>query len=122
MRTLDLTTKAGRKDLLMKQASSSDTMRDLAHDLINQLTVIDLSVFHLRTVLASDASAAQRDLAQLATVIEKALSTGKRLSLEINSSAAVHREQNFRLTLAPLGLTNLSSSNSDRPVKGPKVS
>jgi hypothetical protein len=86
MRALDVTTKTGTKDLLMKQASGSDTMRDLAHDLMNQLTVVDLCVFQLRTVsppAIADASAA--DLARIARVIEEALHTAKRLSLEINS-------------------------------------
>jgi hypothetical protein len=94
MRILDVTTKAGRKDLLMKQPSGSNTMHNLAHDLMNQLTVIDLCVFQLRTVSPpATAVTSPVDLAQVARVIEEALRTAKRLSLEISSSTSKSGEQ-----------------------------
>ncbi|MGH7810279.1 MAG: hypothetical protein ACREP5_08390, partial [Candidatus Binatia bacterium] len=85
MRTLDVTTKTGRKDLLTKQASGSDTMRDLAHDLMNQLTVIDLCVFQMRAASSPAITVTSPvDLARIARVVEEALCTAKRLSLEIS--------------------------------------
>src|SRR5574341_1605504 len=98
MRPLDVTTKTARKDLLMKQASASDTMRDLAHDLMNQLTVIDLSVFQLRAASPpATAVTSPVELARIARVVEEALRTAKRLSLEIGSSTSKLGEQ----TVAP---------------------
>jgi hypothetical protein len=94
MRTLDLTTKTGRKDLLMKEASGSNTMRDLVHDLMNQLTVIDLCVFQLRAASPpATAVTSPADLARIARVVEDALRTAKRLSREISSSAGKLDEQ-----------------------------
>jgi hypothetical protein len=98
MRTLDVTTKPGRKDLLIKQTSGSDIMRELAHDLMNQLTVIDLCIFQLRTVSPpATAVTSPVGLAQIARVVEEALRTAKRLSLEIGSSTGKSGEQ----TVAP---------------------
>lgn len=98
MRTLDVTTKTGRKDLLIKQTSGSDIMRDLAHDLMNQLTVIDLCVFQMRSVSPPATTVTSPvELAQIARVVEEALRTAKRLSLEISSSAGKSGEQ----TVAP---------------------
>jgi hypothetical protein len=86
MRTLDVTTKTGRKDLLIKQTSGSDIMRELFHDLMNQLTVIDLCIFQLRAASPpATAVTSPADLAQIARVVEQALRTAKRLSLEISS-------------------------------------
>jgi hypothetical protein len=94
MRTLDVTTKTGRKDLLRKHPSGSDIMRDLAHDLINQLTVIDLCVFQLRAVSPpATAVTSPADLARIARVVEEALRTAKRLSLEISSPTGKPDEQ-----------------------------
>ena len=86
MRTLDVTTKTGRKDLLRKHASGSGIMRELAHDLMNQLTVIDLCIFQLREASPpATAVTSPADLARIARVVESALRTAKRLSLEISS-------------------------------------
>ncbi|HLN85184.1 MAG TPA: hypothetical protein VK200_01955 [Candidatus Limnocylindrales bacterium] len=60
---------------------ASNGGRDIVHDLMNQLTVIDLCVFELRSTVDPFA------LAALERAVENALRSAKRLAAEVNSAA-----------------------------------
>jgi len=84
MATFPMPTKPNRDELSNQRACQLDANdgREIVHDLMNQLTVIDLCVFQLRsTVNPFTLSALER-------AVESALRSAKRLSAEINSATA----------------------------------
>jgi hypothetical protein len=85
----------------MPEPKSHD-MRDIAHQLMNQLTVIELLVFQLRDT-ARPVRAAPLDALERA--VEKAVKSAKLLSQDINRLNGLHYE----------GARQLRSDPSDQP-------
>jgi hypothetical protein len=81
---------------------NSNDVREIAHELLNQLTVIDLYVFQLR-YMARPLSAAPLDALERA--VEKAVKSAKLLSQDINRLNGLHYE----------GARQLRSDPSDQP-------
>jgi len=82
MATFPVATRSNRDELSNQRVCQLDANdgREIVHDLMNQLTVIDLCVFQLRsTVNPFTLSALER-------AVESALRSAKRLAAEINSS------------------------------------
>ena len=97
MATFPTATKPKRDELPIQRARQLDSNdeREIVHDLMNQLTVIDLCVFQLRsTVNPFTLSALER-------AVESALRSAKRLCAGINSSTANPGEQNLAQSQAP---------------------
>ncbi len=84
MATFLMATKPNRDELpdqRVRQLNAKDGY-EILHDLMNQLTVIDLCVFQLRSTVNSFT------LSTLERAVESALRSAKRLSAGINSAAA----------------------------------
>ena len=84
MATFPMTTKPNRDELPNQRARQRDAQdgREILHDLMNQLTVIDLCAFQLRS------NVSPFTLSSLERAVENALRTAKRLAAEISSEAA----------------------------------
>ena len=84
MATFPLPTRPARNELTSQRGCSLDERdgREIVHDLMNYLTVIDLCVFQLR------ATVDPFTLTALERTVEKALRSAKSLALTIGASAA----------------------------------
>ena len=83
MATFPMATNPNRDEIPNQRARPYDSNggRDIVHDLMNQLTVIDLCVFELRSTINPFT------LAALERAVENALRSAKRLAAEVNSAA-----------------------------------
>ena len=84
MATFPTATKPNRDELSNQRARQLDAEdgREIVHDLMNHLTVIDLCAFQLRSTVDPFT------LSALERAVEGALRSAKWLSAEINSAAA----------------------------------
>ncbi len=84
MATFPLATNPKRDELPSQRTRQLDAQdgREIVHDLMNHLTVIDLCAFQLRSTVNPFA------LAALERAVEGALRSAKRLAAEINSATA----------------------------------
>ena len=84
MATFPTATKPNRDELPAQRGRQLEALdgREIVHDLMNHLTVIDLCAFQLRSTVNPFT------LAALERAVEGALLSAKRLSAEINSAAA----------------------------------
>jgi hypothetical protein len=89
MTTFPMVTEAKSKKLTNERAHEPDSndVREIVHQLMNQLTIINLCVFQLSST-AGPASATP--LATLERTVEHATRTAKRLSAQINQPNTCH--------------------------------
>jgi len=81
--TLPLAPKTDSSELPNKRVHGPDSnkVREIAHELMNQLTVIELCVFHLGSM---DRPVGATPLATLERTVKHALRTAKQLAAQIN--------------------------------------